>query len=80
MLRAAWLKKKQHGAETIRCENGDFYVITHDDKGRQSEGFGATEEKAFADAFAKYTVAQARAKQTTKRYGATQFTGRIGAA
>lgn len=80
MKRNDWLKKKNHAAETIHCDNGDIAVITHDASGRQAQGFGKTEEAAFADAHDKHTAALKRAAHTTSKYAQKRFTGTIAGA
>ncbi len=78
MKRTDWLKKKRHAAETIHTDTGDLSCVIHDAEGRQQEGFGKTEELAFANAHGKHLAALKRAAHTVGRYKLSTFTGKIG--
>jgi hypothetical protein len=69
MKRAQWLAKRGHACETIHAQAGDFpfYAIIHDVKGRQAEGWGSSEERAFEAAHLAYLAQRRRAAHSEMR-------------
>jgi hypothetical protein len=69
MKRAAWLARKGHACETIRTSALEgapqaYYTIIHDADQRQAEGWGKSEEAAFAASHERYLAARRRAEHS----------------